>query len=122
MWLITNFGFFSIVEKPNQKGQGMLTIRARAKADLEALRAKYLPAMGPIEADKGTDYKYRAVAPAAQVARGRRAPAGPVLVHEIEIRLIRDLTAEKLENPGGARQAIRTGRCHRSARSDGHLP
>src|SRR4051812_34371116 len=68
MWLITNFGFFSVVQKPGQHATVQLTVRARAKADLEALRERYLPALGPVEAGKGTDYKYRAVAPAAQVA------------------------------------------------------
>src|SRR6266516_3135667 len=68
MWLITNFGFFSVVEKPQQKGSGMLTVRARVEVDLVRLRDHYLPSMGAIEADAGTDYKYRAVAPTAHVA------------------------------------------------------
>ena len=57
----------------------MLTVRGRVQADLDALKAKYLPAMGPIEADVGTDYKYRAVAPAAQVAAAMCAAIGPGL-------------------------------------------
>ena len=68
MWLITKFGFFSIVQQPGQQATGTLTVRGRVRADLEALREQHLSAMGPIEADGGTDYKYRAVAPAAQVA------------------------------------------------------
>jgi hypothetical protein len=68
MWLITNFGFFSVVEKSGQKQAGTLTIRGRVKSDLTRLRDTYLPSMGPIEADKGTDYKYRAVATKAAVA------------------------------------------------------
>ncbi len=68
MWLITTIGFFSIVQKPGQQATGTLTVRGRVRADLEALRDRHLPSMGPIEADGGTDYKYRAVAPAAAVA------------------------------------------------------
>lgn len=62
MWLITNFGFFSIVQKPDDQASGTLTIRSRAKSDLEFLQAKYLPNMGPILANAGSDYKYRAKA------------------------------------------------------------
>jgi 8-oxo-dGTP pyrophosphatase MutT (NUDIX family) len=60
MWLITKFGFFSIVEKPEDKAEGTLTVRSRVLADLEALRECYLPSMGEISAFSGTDYQYRA--------------------------------------------------------------
>jgi hypothetical protein len=60
MWLITNFGFFSVVEKSTDKGKDTLTIRARAKGDLDQLRSIYIPSLGPITANAGTDYKYRA--------------------------------------------------------------
>jgi len=62
MWIITDFGFVSIVEKQDDKKKQTLTIRARVKADLEALRDNYLPSLGPISEDSGTDYKYRAKA------------------------------------------------------------
>jgi 8-oxo-dGTP pyrophosphatase MutT (NUDIX family) len=68
MWLITNFGFLSIVEKPEDEEEALLTIRARVRSDLDALRHKYLPALGPISKDAGTDYKYRARAPRLAVA------------------------------------------------------
>ena len=38
MWLFTRNGFFSIVRK---RGEDLLTVRARDKADLEALRTAY---------------------------------------------------------------------------------
>ena len=60
MWLFTTFGFFSIVQKP---GQRHLCIRARSAADLDRLRARYLPALGPIETGTGTDYPHRAHVP-----------------------------------------------------------
>jgi hypothetical protein len=68
MWLMTKFGFFSIVQKPDDAEAGMLTVRARVRADLEALRAAYLPAMGEIVENAGTDYRYRARAPRAALA------------------------------------------------------
>ena len=65
MWLITNFGFFSIVQKP---GDTDLTIRARVRADLVALRAKYLPGLGEITKSEVTDYRYRAKVSSADLA------------------------------------------------------
>ena len=62
MWIISDFGFFSIVQKPDDEEHGTLTIRTRVKSDLENLRDKYLPTLGLISEDAGTDYKYRAKA------------------------------------------------------------
>jgi hypothetical protein len=73
MWIMTTFGFFSIVEKPQDEASGMLTIRARVDGDLEALRDRHLPTLGPIEVDGGTDYKYR-----ARAARGEQFSAAAV--------------------------------------------
>lgn len=67
MWLVTPIGFFSIVRKPGDEGDGMLTIRARVRADLERLREGFLPGMGEIVAGAGSDYRYRARAPRAEV-------------------------------------------------------
>jgi 8-oxo-dGTP pyrophosphatase MutT (NUDIX family) len=60
MWLITNFGFFSVIQKPGDMGSGMLTVRGRIKKDLEELRDKYLTDMEDIVEGTGTDFKYRA--------------------------------------------------------------
>jgi 8-oxo-dGTP pyrophosphatase MutT (NUDIX family) len=68
MWLITPTGFFSIVCKPGDKQAGMLTIRARVKSDLQALRDQCLPSLGTITENEGTDYPYRAKAKRGQVA------------------------------------------------------
>jgi hypothetical protein len=48
MWLITPIGFFSIVRKPDGQRVGTLTVRARVRGDLEALRGLYLPGLGSI--------------------------------------------------------------------------
>ena len=66
--VMTTIGFFSIVQKPEDRHKNTLTIRARVKSDLEALRQGYLPDMGEILDHLGTDYRYRAVAPQTSVA------------------------------------------------------
>jgi hypothetical protein len=69
MWLITTTGFYSIVEKIWDRAAGTLTVRARAKADLEALRSAGLPELGDIKEDPNADYRFRAQAPRPAVIR-----------------------------------------------------
>lgn len=73
MWIMTSLGFFSVVQKPEDTDKGTLTIRARARADLEALRQHYLPELDSIVTHGGTDYRYRAQAPRARVATAFQA-------------------------------------------------
>lgn len=68
MWLITPIGFFSIVQKPGDKKTGTLTIRARVRGDLTALKLHYLPGLGPIKESSDTDYRFRATAPRTEVS------------------------------------------------------
>lgn len=69
MWLLTPYGFFSIVAKPDDAASGSLTIRARVRSDLDALRAAVLPELEPTVESKSTDYRFRARAPRAAVAK-----------------------------------------------------
>ena len=69
MWIMGREGFVSIVEKPADRATGRLTLRARVRSDLEALRATVLPTLSAIEAHTGSDYPYRATAPREEVAR-----------------------------------------------------
>lgn len=69
MWLITTFGYFSIVQKHSDKQAGTLTIRARIRRDLETLKQRYLPNLGPIDDSSGADYPYRAKASRDDVAQ-----------------------------------------------------
>lgn len=73
MWLITDFGFFSIVQKKEDVESDTLTVRARVRTDLEMLRDKYLPGLGLIQESKSNDYRFRAVAPRAEVATAMAA-------------------------------------------------
>jgi ADP-ribose pyrophosphatase YjhB (NUDIX family) len=68
MWLMTTFGFFSVVQKPDDKEAATLTIRSRVRSDLERLRDAYLPGTGAIIANAGSDYRYRAKAPHSEVS------------------------------------------------------
>lgn len=67
MWLMTDIGFFSIVQKPADQALGRLTIRSRVRSDLEAL-CKRFGFVDAITEDTGTDYPYRVTAKKADVA------------------------------------------------------
>jgi hypothetical protein len=66
VWLITTFGFFSIVQEP---GHDVLTVRARTRHDLEELKNRFLPELGEIIEEADGDYKYRAMGCRHAVAR-----------------------------------------------------
>ena len=67
MWIATDFGFFSIVEKPWDQAQGTLTVRARVRGDL--VNFMRLAGMStPIADDAQADYPYRIQVPKAEVA------------------------------------------------------
>lgn len=68
MWIVTTVGFFSVVEKPWDRAQGTLTIRARVREDLEALGGLCLPMLSAIAEDGEADYRFRAQAPREAVA------------------------------------------------------
>jgi hypothetical protein len=70
---------------------GTLTIRARVKSDLEALRRDFLPAMGAVVDGGGTDYPYRAKAPRDEIA-------------EAVARLVRHIGYSNFKNEVAARQ------------------
>lgn len=73
MWLFTTCGFFSAVQKP---GDTHLTIRARAKGDLDALRRAYLPTLSATTGRSGSDYPWRATVPHADFAAALQAMVG----------------------------------------------
>ena len=59
MWLMTCFGCFSVVRKPGDVEEGMLTVCGRVRADLEALRKTYLQTAGPVIDMERADCRYR---------------------------------------------------------------
>lgn len=66
MWIFTDRGFFSVVQKP---GEGYLTVRARLEGDLENLRAQ-MPGLGPTVVTPRADYRFRATISHADFAAG----------------------------------------------------
>ena len=90
MWLITPLGFFSIVRKPDDVASDTLTIRSRVKTDLELLRDNFLPSLKNIVENAGTDYRFRAKAPRADVSR-----AIAEFVKQIKYENFKDEVAEK---------------------------
>lgn len=46
MWLITPIGFFSVVQKAEDKQRDTLTVRSRVRGDLAALKQHYLSRSG----------------------------------------------------------------------------
>jgi hypothetical protein len=94
MWLLTSIGFFSVVEKAGDKGNGTLTVRARIQDDLETLRDQYLPSLGPILKDVGTDYQFRATAPREDLSKAVS-------------RLVSDIDYSNFKNAIAMRQGLK---------------
>jgi len=89
MWLVSATGFFSIVEKPWDRDGKTLTVRARTREDLELLRDRYLPTMGPINEDPGADYRFRAQAPHEAVAVAAAALVRGIDYHNFKAEVAR---------------------------------
>jgi hypothetical protein len=98
MWLFTTCGFFSVVEKPEDHGTEMVTIRARVRADLEMLRDRYLPDLGPIRDTPENDYACR-----ARVRRDSLGAALARLTQEIDYA---NFKGEVARRQGYAREQI----------------
>jgi hypothetical protein len=80
MWIMTDLGFFGIVEKPGGRTADRPTTRARVPGDLEAPRAAVPPDLGATVEGGGTDHRYRAAAPRKRAGGSPRqsgAEAGP---------------------------------------------
>jgi hypothetical protein len=78
MWLVTTFGFYSVVRKPWDRDRDTLTVRARAREDLETLKGRYLPTLGEIAEDESADYRFRAQAPREDVAKALAEAVGDI--------------------------------------------
>lgn len=65
MWLLTTFGFFSVVQK---RGTKHLTVRARVRSDLDRLRDLYVPGLTATKVTPDNDYAYRATVGHADLA------------------------------------------------------
>ena len=98
MWLLTTFGFFSLVEKSEDRDGGMITVRARVRGDIEALRAKYLPEMTEIQGTPERDYAWR-----SRVRKSDLAAALGRIAMDIDYSHTRTAVAQRM---GYAREQI----------------
>lgn len=57
MWLLTPNGFFSAVEKPEDRADGMVTVRTRNREDIRALK-RFFPNVKPYRL-RHSDYEWR---------------------------------------------------------------
>jgi hypothetical protein len=73
VWLLIPEGFFSIVQKP---GEEQLCVRARVAADLDRLRARFMPALSETVETRGGDYRYRAWISRGDLTEGLAAIGG----------------------------------------------
>ena len=103
MWLFTKLGFFSIVQKPTDKSDDMVTIRSRVREDLEALRTHYLASLGPTTQEGGSDYPYR-----ARVKRAHFALALASLANDIDYSNFKSAVAQS-QGRERARSCLRSG-------------
>ena len=60
MWLITNLGFFSIVESPDDEYEEQLTVQSHRREDLDRLRDCAVPRLGPSTESESTEYLFQA--------------------------------------------------------------
>jgi hypothetical protein len=97
MWIFTTFGFFSVVQKA---GEERLTVRARAKADLDALRSQYLPTLSATIEGAGTDYRYRATVPRADLAEAMSRIATDVTYSNFKSEVARRAGHERAKRYG----------------------
>src|SRR3954467_9955631 len=87
MWILSTAGFFSVVAEPDDPER--LLVRSRVRADLEALRDRYLPDLEIVEG-AGTDYRYRGF-----VTRADFEPVAAKLVADIDYSNFKDAVAKR---------------------------
>ena len=97
MWLVTTIGFFSIVEKEWDRKTNTLTVRARVRGDLDALREQFLPELGSIVESDTADYRFR-----AQVPRTAFAAAISRMAEAIDYDNFKDAVEERQDHPRAA--------------------
>lgn len=73
MWVETDIGTFEIVDYAHGSADGLLIIRGRTLAELEALRDRYLPELEDIEDSSDEDLPFNGQAYAEDVARAMAA-------------------------------------------------
>jgi hypothetical protein len=68
MWVFTPDGFYSVVQKPQDRKKNTLTVRTRNRGDMDALVANHFPDAEPYKV-KHSDYEWRIRVPKAAWAQ-----------------------------------------------------
>jgi hypothetical protein len=84
MWLMTTHGFFSVVEKPEDRGKNTLTVRTRNREDIDWLVETYFPKAKPFRV-RYSDYEWR-----IRVPRRRWANAVRLMAMDIDYDNFKD--------------------------------
>lgn len=83
MWIVSEIGFFNIIQYPEDVAKGTITVKARRRQDLLSLQAFTGPA--EIEESKKADYRYR-----MKIPRNVAVDAIAILVNRIEYSRTKD--------------------------------
>lgn len=97
MWIATDFGFFSIVEKEWDKADDTLTVRARVRGDLVSFMS-LAGEQAVIVEDAEADYHYRIQLP--------RSVVGTTLMRAVDFLDYSNFKAQVGQTQGGKRAAI----------------
>lgn len=63
MWLVTQHGFYNVIQYPEDKERDWLTFKARRREDLEFLEKEFDGISNPIEESVDADYRFRLKVP-----------------------------------------------------------
>jgi len=85
MWLVTQHGFFNVIQYPEDRKKDLLTIKARRESDL--IQLKKLTPLGKIEFSDKADYKYRAKEKRSDVQAGMVEMIGKIDYDKTKSRL-----------------------------------
>ena len=88
MLIVSRFGLFALVHR-----RGALVVRARVRADLEALRERADLRRSPIDDESGTDYPFRLYLNAGQARKLGRLLFDTVDYPDLEAALAPDVVA-----------------------------
>lgn len=97
MWLMTDFGFFSIVQKADDLDADTLTVRSRARQDMENLQSRHSLFVTPIQESSNSDYRYRAKAKREDVAKAIAATAQSINYSNFKSRVAKTQGDERAD-------------------------
>lgn len=88
MWIVSQHGFYNIIQYEEDKAKDLLTVKARRKEDLDAFK-EMMPDgdFGPIENYELADYAYRMKGPRQDVTEAVNSMVDCIDYHKTKDRL-----------------------------------